>query len=193
MRSSIVAVILCASLSSAAFAGPGAAGRPSAPTDKGKDPFVASILAFGATALGLGFAVGGQDPARPDAGGSRLVLWAGMSALAVGPSAGHFYAGEVRHGLVLSAVRGVAVFAMAYPWRIVHPTCADCRSTTRGLNLIAWGGLAVWGGLTIYDLLDARRAAHRANDRARSLTIAPTVLPTPDGRTATGLVVAGTF
>jgi len=189
MRLSALVVVAALSVPAAALAQPGAT-HTDAPAEA-RDGGTATLVALGATAAGVGLALAGTRVGRPSRPAGIVSIGGGLALAIAGPSAGHVYAGEWRHALGFTALRvasaGVMVLGLAET-----VSCIDCtdRHPEVGIGLMVGGGIAL-GGLTIYDLYDAHRAARRAN--ARSLAIAPTVLPTPDGRTATGLVVAGTF
>jgi len=169
--------------------------RPPPPHERGgKSGEVAALLSVGATAAGAGAIVlGGWRGAGEHADGPMLAL-AGAGLLVVGPSLGHFYAREAGHAVVFSLLRGFSLGAFsAGALTILGCVVSDGCGTRRGLEL---AGIGLVGGLgylalTTYDFADAPRAAHRAN--ARALTIAPAPLRTPGGRTAPGLVVAGSF
>ena len=191
MRLSALAVVLALSVPTAALAQPGA--TPTEAPASARSGGTATVLAVGATVLGFGLIAAGNANGNPIDGGNAVLTGGGYALAAIGPSAGHIYAGEGGHALGFSALRVASLGAVAYGASQAIPclteTCHD-QNPELGAAFMIGGGL-VYGGLTIYDIYDAHRAARR--ERAPAVTVAPTALRTPAGRTATGLVVAGTF
>ena len=96
------------------------------------------------------------------------------------PGAGHLYAGETLRGLGLgaAAVFGIAsgiVYLNRHECRFVTFDVRDCNtavSTTDQINGVTQiaVGVAAW----VFGAIDAPRAAHRANEKARrGVAIAP--------------------
>jgi hypothetical protein len=57
-----------------------------------------------------------------------------------------------------------------------------------------WVGAAAYVGATIYDIIDARYSARRANERhARSFMLAPSMVSTTGGGSAPALSLTGRF
>ena len=122
------------------------------------------------------------------------------AGILLGPSAGHFYVGETRHGLITLGIRAALVggsFAMygaALSSRPDRPNNSFDDDTSSILGMLAFT-LAIGAfGVGIYDFIDAPRAANRANARTliSSVAVAPTVIRT--GReNRLGLVIAARF
>ena len=134
-----------------------------------------------------GLAVGGlADSIDPDA--SSPLTWVGLgigyAALAAGPSAGRWYAGEGRHALTWTLVRGAGISAAGGGIYLAFDAYDDDRALVPGVLLAAAGTVAFTVGL-YWDLADAHRAAHRANRRARQTSPSMTVLPVPGGAAVT--------
>ena len=119
----------------------------------------------------------------------------GVLGLGAGPSAGHFYAGEWRHGLLFTGLR-IATFVAGVALTGTYP------GATAGPGDIALASLgSVCGatavGLTIYDIWDSARAARRYNARARARAaagISASVVPQLDPqRRSGGLALVGAF
>jgi len=158
----------------------------------------ALALALGSTAVGFGmFSMASQ-------GGSghydSALALGGLGLIVVGPSAGHIYAGEGMHALGFSALRlgSLVVFGLGVLSSLdlcdADGPCTGSPSNGQpnsGARALLAAGALGYVSLTIYDLHDSLGAARRAS--ARALTVRPAPLRTPGGRTAPGLVVAGTF
>ena len=183
---------LIAALSLAAFAttaGLGSAAANDLHDPAPKDGTTATLLAIGGTAAGFGLiALGGQS----DTEGLALL---GVGVMAVGPSAGHFYAGETGHGLVTSGIRagGMVATAVGFSMSFCLFDC-EARDQTERHNgeLLMLTGLGVYAATTLYDLVDAHQAVARVNKRHIEAATAA-LITTPDGHRAPALVVAGTF
>lgn len=155
-----------------------------------KSPWTATGLAVGVTLGGL--AIGGlADSVDPDA--SSPATWVGLgvgyAALAAGPSAGHWYAGEGRHALTWTVVRGAGIAAFGGGVYLAFDAYDDDRALVPGVLLAAAGTVAFTVGL-YWDLADAHRAAHRANRRAQVSVPSVAVLPLPGGA---ALALGSTF
>ncbi len=116
---------------------------------------------------------------------SAVALSAGMLVAGVGPSVGHFYAGEYGHGLIVSGVR-VAAGTTAMMLAVY-----DARGAAATAGFLGCIGVAL--ALDVYDLVDAPDAARRANAKARAAT-GPTVglVPMPL-RAGAGAALVGAF
>ena len=187
MRSSLVTMVVAAVLGAA----PAAAAPDAAPPSGAKSGVTATALSIGFTMAGFVLvAAGMSDSDGPDI--NPVLVFGGLGVLAIGPSAGHVYAGEGEHAAGISLLRSISIVAALRGLDSLQ-TCHNdsaCTGDTGG-SALAIGGLVAYGGLTLYDMYDAHRAAHRYN--ARAVTIAPAPLRTPGGRAAPGLVLAGSF
>jgi hypothetical protein len=148
-----------------------------------------------AVMLSLGVTTGGVVSLI--AGGPPLI---GVGALYFGPSTGQWYAGELG-GLGLG-LRAAGAASMLYGLHLVLQSESDCEpeldgdcsaEATRANRVgatgavLMWSGAGLWVGSTIYDVVLARRAASRWNERHR-VTVAPLA-----ANGATGLVVGARF
>jgi len=169
----------------------------------GPSPTTALVLAgfttFMGTAAGLGIAVNNDD--------SDLMIGVGLSLAGVswlfGPSFGHFYSGEVNHGVGFSLVRGALIaggLALLADHSEVNMNdgClefGECRSDAELAAAIVL--LAANLGLVVYDLVDAPRSALRARARHRdpsprspsdpAITVSPALMPDTRGGLTPGL------
>jgi hypothetical protein len=160
--------------------------RPGPAQPARKSGATATGLAIGGTLAGMGLlALGGGTDSDP-------LAWAGVGVLAVGPSAGHFYAGETGHGLITSGVRAASMAAFVAGFEMSF-CIFDCEQTDtrKAGTVLAFAGIGAYWAATIYDVVDAHQAAGRAN--RRNAAALPALLTTPDGQRAPGLVVAGSF
>ncbi len=171
-----------------------------APVPPAKSEATATSLALGITAAGYLLAFSGAAE-RANSG----VLGGAVGAMiVVGPSAGHLYAGEARHALGMTALRGVGVTTFAvglFMGFAVGDTEACCGTTSHhddssrnaALGTMAAGAAMFIGG-TVYDLWDAHRAVARANERAatRQLAIVPVLSRGTQGAAA-GLALTGNW
>lgn len=150
------------------------------------------------TGLGLGVMIAGIGS---DNGALGLV---GFSAALIGPSFGHFYAGEYGRGLVHTGVRaGAAVMTVAGFWWSVDGfiDCLFSSGDEIGCNanptapLLLAGGLVLGTGSIVYGIYDAPKAAHRHNARARArqFSIMPAPITGPERSTGVGLRLGGQF
>lgn len=158
-----------------------------------KEPATAAALAIGLTVGGYALvSLAGTVEDRSEDGAVALAL-VGFSLATIGPSTGHFYAGETGRGVGSIGVRMGGIAAMGLGATMLCILCDDeesDRSADRGVALILLG-MGVYAGATIYDFIDAPRAARRTN-RRRAVVATPTVLRGPDGA-APGFVVGGAF
>lgn len=145
-------------------------------------PGIALALATGMTgAAGVVYLVAAE--ADDDRVKVASVLTA-TTLMVIGPSAGHLYAGDSGEAVGMSLVRAGGLGVAFYGFSRMVDDLDDCAEACgdHGL-LVAVGGLGIWSAAAIYDLIDAPRAAARANARRR-MSIVPT---------GTGLAVAGRF
>lgn len=163
-----------------------AASTAGAETPAPKDPTTATMTSIGATLVPV--VVGAAIVKGQDVAGSVLI----GAGLLLGPSAGHWYAGET--GGVGLAIRGAAVGAMV----LVANDAAGCYIGDGGeegkncklAQTVFMVGLGVFAGGVIYDWVTAGDSARRAN--TRTIAIAPTVISGPRS-TGTGLAFAAKF
>lgn len=146
---------------------------PAARADRArKRPAVALAAAAGGTALGVGVLALGS------LANDERALVPGAVVLAVGPSLGHLHAGEHRHAIVTSALRGAGMAAFA-----LGIVAANSDNAGAEAELLVWGGGGLLVATTAYDLVDAPFAARRAN-----VVVTPTVM-----QGAPGVAIAGAF
>lgn len=162
-----------------------------APAPAHRSPWGASGLAFGATVGG--WAIGAiASSADEDASSTlgRLGLGLSFAVAAIGPSAGHLYAGERGHAVRWSLIRagglgvGVAGVALA-----VRGYDRDCGYAFPSAVAAALGASVYFAGF-YWDLYDAHRAAARANRRAAAsvrMVVTPMLGP------GSGLQLSGSF
>lgn len=160
-----------------------------------KSPATALQLSLLGTGAGFGMMVAG---ARWDSSGLSL---AGFAVTLIGPSAGHFYAGETGRGLALTGLRvgAVAATLAGATWGLFD--CFDLYSEdtcefSPGATALIVGGVVLGAGSTIYSLYDAPRAARRHNARERRLFLVPApmaVQSSGSGDTGFGLHLGGSF
>ena len=195
LRVVVPALTVAISLTRAALAqAPGTApptpARPAVEPADDKSPGVAMGLALGGTALPIAafFAAGDGDD-------GALVL-VGLGALIIGPSMGHFYAGETQTGLVHAGVRAGSMGLMLAGAIALLDECgwegeSECNETPGTMMLVGGGILLV--GSTIYSIIDAPLAAHRHNRRAARFSLMPAPVSGPDRSVGLGLHLGATF
>lgn len=158
------------------------------PADE-KSPSVAVALSVGVTAAGAVTLM---------ASDSHTASMIGFGAIFLGPSTGQWYAGEL--GLLGIGARALGGVGMVYGLsEVLQSECdaedgEDCSGASRRGQLGALmmiGGASLWVGSSIADVIFAKRAADRWNQR-HGLTVAPTAF-TSGGQQMPGLVVAGRF
>jgi len=126
------------------------------------------------------------------------ILYTGIGMLAIGPSAGEFYAGQyLTIGMgVRAAGAGLALWTLQAQTKEItcdNATNADQKCTGYKENAIPLLGVAaiIFIGGIWYDVLDAGDAADRYNKK-HGYTVTPTVVPTSSGA-APGLSLTGSF
>jgi hypothetical protein len=145
-----------------------------------KNPGTATALALGGTLVGWVMILSARE-------GNEGLALAGLAVATIGPSAGHFYAGETGHALGTSLLRTAAVGAFfAGLVSLFEESECDfedvCKDDSGKAAALLWGGLISFSVLTAYDLMDAGAAARRTNNRhQRTLMFTPTLLPTHAG------------
>lgn len=157
-----------------AFATP----QPASTPESGPTPGTALALSLGTTlgaiAAGTGMILGGADAdsAGVVVGGIGLITL----GLMLGPSVGHFYVGgsrqfAIERSMLLVFVLGVAASELHFD---------DDPSGSGSSNIPAILGFAAVGGsiaLAVYDIVNAPRAARRAQERRAKVTFAPVFAP----------------
>lgn len=153
-----------------------------------RSPETATLLAVGGTAAGWGLLFAGAGL------NSSPAVFAGMAGIAVGPSLGHFYAGERNRGLATMGIRfaGEALMMLGAIGALAGAFCSDDCPKNDWAGPVLLGGAIAVAGATIYDVADAHRAVER-QARARTLVVTPAPVVAPSGAMAPGLAVAGTF
>ena len=188
----LVALLIALCLSRPVRAQPQPLWEPEAPE---KSPAVA----FGLSLLGTGAGVFALLAASHVDHGEYFGA-AGIATLVVGPSLGHFYAGEGSRGARHAALRLGAVAVMGAGLLVaLSSPCAfgpenhdDCPNARDGFGLgILAAGAVLGAGSAVYSVFDAPNAAERTNRRASSLTLLPAPIIGPD-HTA-GLSLSGSF
>jgi len=191
LRLRLVMAILLASASGAnAQRATDAPVSPPRAVAREKSPWVATGLALGVTVGGLG--IGGvADSLDPDA--SSPMTWIGLgigyAGIAGGPSTGHWYAGEGKHALTWTVARGAGLAAAGGGIYLAFHAYDDDRAVVPGVLLASAGTVAFTVGL-YWDVVDAHRAAHRANRRARQASPMIVAVPLSGGG---ALTLCGTF
>jgi len=209
MRNAVVAAAVLLSASTA-LAQPGMTTTsapppyyyPQAPAPEVKSESTATLLSIGATLGGLAVMSAGAQRE------SGEVFLTGAALMVIGPSAGHFYAGETGHGVKMSLLRtGAAlVFGVGVISQITGVCdvavgengegggCGHSRTDRETGEKLLWIGGGAFVAATLYDFWDAHNAAHRANVRAaRRYTIAPSIMGSASGTRVPGIVLAGQF
>jgi hypothetical protein len=150
-----------------------------------RSPEVAACLAVGGTAASIAIGTAADTASPGPLRTTGLVL--AYTGLVVGPSFGHLYAGENAHALRWSMIRALSLAALSSGLYLVFDGPDDRFGAGLALTGVGATGLAI--GLT-WDLVDARRAAERANRRDEQTSLALV----PLARTNTGgIALIGTF
>jgi len=160
-----------------------------------RSPALATAGALLTTAAGWGLLFHGAF-----GGGGGIEVLAGLPMILAGPSFGHFYAGEVKHGLVTSGLRagafvvgglGAIIFVTAhsFPGAFIVP---QDEGRDSGALLMVAGGLIAVGGISLYDVWDAHHAVGRYNERAARARVTVVVAPLVSDREL-GLALGGRF
>ena len=158
-----------------------------------RSPSTAALLSVSATlapvVIGMALWSSGRE------GPGIITIGAG---LALGPSAGHVYAGEPLHAAGMIVLRSTAAVLGPVLLLVSSIRSSDCQGsqcdTDKPGIALAVGLLIALPVLAVYDLIDAPRAAARANARhgASNVGLVPTVSvggPAPNH----GLALAGRF
>ncbi|HEU5057468.1 MAG TPA: hypothetical protein VFU21_13120 [Kofleriaceae bacterium] len=190
-----VAVLLLVGSPVAARAQPGLTDPTPAPSpspDDGGDrsPGVALGLSLAGTAAGYGALLAAVQA------DSEALGWVAFGGMIVGPSLGHFYSGEVGRGLGHSGIRlgaaGIIVIGGAIAFSDCFFTEEEQCDGSAG-PLIMLGGAVLGVGSTVYSIVDAPRAASRANASRPRLVITPAPVVGPERSTGFGLQVGSSF
>jgi hypothetical protein len=171
-----------------------AAEPPATPAPDEKSPGYALGLSIGVTAVGVGLTYVGAE-SNSDA--TELV---GLGVAGLGPTAGHWYAGEPFTWGLGARLLGVGVFALGlsqYQFdfdfcfqEVCPPQQPPPDNTAAGVFMIA--GAVIFGGGAIYDIVTAPAAADDYNAR-HALSVTPTVLRDARGDATPGFALVGTF
>jgi hypothetical protein len=160
-----------------------------------KDPATALSLSVLGTAAGTGMLIASAQTDSGALSGALGLL--GLATSLVGPSMGHFYAGETGRGVAQIGVRagGTGLIVGGAFWLLLE--CfpflgAECEGGGGPAILMA-SGLVVTTGSALYSIYDAPRAARRQNARARRLVLTPAPLVGPDHSSGFGLHLGGQF
>jgi hypothetical protein len=151
-----------------------------------KSEGVAIALTAGGTLVGIFATVPGFSELALGATSASPELVLGMTAAAVLPSAGQWYAGNVAGwGLAprTLGIVGISLAAWGYETRRLHH---PDDMTIGGASVVAYAAGAVIDGVT------SARAVRRHNERRRAMNVAPTVLHPPSGPVI-GIALAGRF
>lgn len=158
-----------------------ASSQAHADTTPRKSPAATTAIAIGATVLPF---VAGLAIAQPsDEVGGGLIL----ASLVVGPSVGHWYAGEARYvGLAARAVGiGTGILALSSGCIFNDGTTGSCRGPQYALVASA---LVLAGGV-VFDWVTAGASARRHDARASSVAgVAPMI-----GRDHAGISLGASF
>jgi len=153
------------------------------------DPTIALGLALAGTAAGATALYAGS------AADSATIGLTGIGLLVIGPSLGHFYAGEPGRAVRHAAVRAGAVAVMGAGLLVAWSSpCAfgpenddHCPRARDGIGVgVMAAGALLGAGSVVYSVIDAPRAAHRT-----STILAPAPLVAPGGSTTVGLALTG--
>ncbi|MBL8623286.1 MAG: hypothetical protein JNK64_18385 [Myxococcales bacterium] len=164
-----------------------------APTDAAEvSPNTALGLSVGVTLAGVGLVGLGWnalDSAASTGPVPEVLLGAGVAAVGLGPTVGHWYAGRVMTRGLATRLAGTAAVLGGAALLIADSACDDCErpDVSAGDLLMGLGVAAIVVG-TVDDIVSAPGAARRTNAAQRRVTVTPTISP----RQA-GLAVAGTF
>jgi hypothetical protein len=162
-----------------------------------RDPAIALGLSLGVTAAGLGL-LAAAPPADESDLGDGMAL-AGLLAILIGPTTGHLYADRIGNtGLGIRAVSAsVGLVAFSGLGLCAFDLSGDDDDDGEHCGwwaMAAVGSSLLYAGGTIYEIVDAPRAARAYNQRhGLDLALAPTAVRAGDGSQAPGLAVSGSF
>lgn len=171
----------------APVAAPLPAAEAPAPADE-YNPSTALALSLGVTAAG--YATAALVAETDDRDTSVALGWAAAAGIGLGPTAGHWYQGDVvTRGLGLRAAGTVAfIYGLSEADLFCSNDCGD--QTLSGTMMI--GGLLAFGAGTIDDIVMAPIKARRKNEKNRAAAFQLSVAPRITGKDA-GIVLAGRF
>ncbi|MDX2094237.1 MAG: hypothetical protein SFX73_40775 [Kofleriaceae bacterium] len=152
-----------------------------APAVANKSPVLAPALSLAAIGVTIGFSAYAIERDSSAAGTIALV------GIAVGPAAGHLYAGEYMHAALTTSVRTLGALLIFHGLTIYDREDSD-PSVTASLT-----GLGLIAGTTIYDLVDGYFAVRRTNVKRRAAVQMTGSVMSSHGQTVPAFVVAGTF
>ena len=156
-----------------------------------KSPAAARTWALTGTLLGAGLLTAGLVEDQ-----GELAL-AGLIGITIGPSFGHFYAGDNGRawgqiGLRVGAVGILFAGAISAIFDCDLFGASECEPSVT-TNVLLGGGLLLAGGSAVYSVYDAPRAARRHNARQRRLMLVPAPITGPDRTSGLGLQLGGSF
>jgi hypothetical protein len=184
-----------------AYEAPSPYSYPAPVVPEAKSEGVATALSIGAITAGFAMIGSGAQNGRDG------MITAGLLTMVIGPSAGHIYAGETGHAVKMSLLRGGGFVAFmigaikattVYAGSPAEPGCIDCPTRSShndrdNAGLLMWGGGITFVAATVYDIIDASRAARRHNAKStRMLMVAPSYAQTSSGP-APGVALSGRF
>jgi len=157
-----------------------------------RDPDTARLLSLAGTVVPLGMILVGAT--RADSSSEGLVAL-GLLGTAIGPLAGHWYAGKAGTKGLAARLAGIAGGVWGATMMI---TCSfdGCSNEALGPALLIGGAAACVGGM-YYDVAtadDSARAYNAAHATPRpSLSVAPHVAPDGRGGMLGGVTLAGSY
>jgi hypothetical protein len=199
MRSLVVVVVLVLASSRVSAEPPSLTPTKPLREPGDKNPVVAVLLATGVT-LG-GFFLLNTSAEEHNLKGAV----AGGALMAIGPSAGHIYTGQIDRAIGMSLVRAAGLgiellgaIEVAESLAVTFGFCEgdECRRATNGKT----GLVMMLIGATIYtaglgaDLVDAPRSVRRYNARRRATVgVTPSIARMPSGENIPVLALGGRF
>jgi hypothetical protein len=142
-------------------------------------PGIAFGLATGSTAAGGLLLILATESSDDRVVVASTLLGGGL--LVVGPSTGHLYAGDSGEAVGMSLLRGGAVGLFYVGFTRVFDECdGEVCDDDKGM-LMMLSGVGLWSAAAIFDMIDAPRAAARANAH---IAVVPT---------GNGIALSGTF
>lgn len=130
---------------------------------------------------GLALAASVAGTVAPVAVGALLIAGTGdplpgaiplVAGLVVGPSLGHFYAGNPGHGVTTMALRyAVALVTLVAADCLIEDKCSD--NNQHSAQVAAIGGFSLVAAISIYDVATAPASARSHNRQRVSLSVGP--------------------
>jgi hypothetical protein len=163
-----------------------------------KDPDTARLASGVGAAVAGGVTLAGFMTAPSGKPFNKPLLYTGIGALAIAPSAGEFYSGQyLTIGLgIRAAGAALAYYTLQTQTQVV--TCDDASSSDQKCtgfteNVAPMLGIAaiIFVGGVWYDVLDAADSAKRYNKK-HALLATPTAMQAPQGAVP-GFVLSGSF